>query len=169
MTAITVMVDWQALPSPRIQARLVRRADPVWFRAVLLIAPLAAYALGVSITISATDGDFRLAYLWPFLLPILVFLALTIVRRRRLQKMMRMAPIRLGEGRILLDETGFSAPGARIIGGLSWDMVVDVVEDPVGLLLLISPIEYIPLPDAGLPEGMSRADLLARISGWRGA
>jgi len=89
--------------------------------------------------------------------------------RKKLMREMDAAPIRQGTRSVVLSADGISSPSSLIVGVMRWSDITDVAEQSDLTLLLFSPIEYIPLPDAGLPEGLTRAALLTQIASWRDA
>jgi hypothetical protein len=52
---------------------------------------------------------------------------------------------------------------------MSWDCVIDVVQYRDLMLLLLSPVEYIPFPISDLPDGLAIDALLKQIEDWRAA
>lgn len=79
------------------------------------------------------------------------------------------APIRQGVHSITMTADGINSPSSLVAGTLGWSKITEVIEVSDTTLILFSPIEYFPLPDSGLPDGMTRADLLDQIKQWRDA
>ena len=83
---------------------------------------------------------------------------------RRLQREILAAPFRQAETALTLGPDGIRRP----LGGLlPWSMITEVVERPDTTLLLLSPVEFLPLPHDRLPKGIGPQQLRAAIATWR--
>jgi len=82
---------------------------------------------------------------------------------------MAAAPIRTKCEFLYLSEYGVSDYGPPQKGNMSWDYVIDVVQYRDLMLLLLSPVEYIPFPISDLPDGLAIDALLKQIEDWRAA
>jgi hypothetical protein len=79
------------------------------------------------------------------------------------------APLRAGSFATTLSRRGIASRNPLSEGRILWPAILPVHEAPDGIALKLSAVEVIALPDAGLPDGIDRAELLRRIAVWRGA
>lgn len=52
---------------------------------------------------------------------------------------------------------------------IPWSAILRVEEAPQGLVLFITELAWLPLPDAALPAGLTRPEARRRIDAWRAA
>lgn len=164
---IVVALDWREIDASRIQGRLAARFHGRWTWFFIGFAALfvALFCQGVLERVIGNGASGFLAAC----LGALVFIAMAQRQNKRLIRAMSAAPARQEASQISVGPDGIAAPGALAAGRIPWRWVTDVVEDEVGLLVLFSPLEFIPLVDASLPDGMARGTLKARIDAWREA
>lgn len=75
--------------------------------------------------------------------------------------------IRSGDTRVVFSEDGMQShhdSGGQLV---RWPYVTDIVAYRDYTLVMLSPMEFMPIPDAALPGGMTRAEFLERIASWR--
>ncbi|MEL6978630.1 MAG: YcxB family protein [Pseudomonadota bacterium] len=89
-----------------------------------------------------------------------------IVRGRRFRAALEDAPGRQGESEMTLDPEGVRLihPGAEYF--VRWSHVEAAILAPRGLLILTSPVEYLPIPTEALPIGETPESMKARIEAW---
>ncbi len=138
-----------------ICARLRRRHQPWLMRWGVLAALIVYVAVLLGLVTLANATDMRLpewsSYL-PFAALMVALIGLLIWRRRHVWESVRDAPVRQAPQQYHL-----SAEGLRITGELSesllrWPAVLDVIEDPEGLLFLTGQMEYIVIPAAAFAD-----------------
>jgi hypothetical protein len=98
------------------------------------------------------------------------YLAMTILNgiwKKRLFREISQSPFRRKNRSVFLSKHGVSDFGPPHKNGLIWDYITEVVPYKNLVLLLLSPVEYIPLQMDGLPDGMTRESLLYQIGKWR--
>jgi len=165
MSEVEVRLDWREIDNDKMGSILERR--------FLGYRSLTATGLVAGITTAAVM--FMLAaYAPPLTIGIFgtLILLLVIVTVRPIQKVKQAvseAPIRQQTTTVIIGPEGIAAPGALVLGRIPWHHVIDVVETETALLILFSPVEYIPLADDSLPAGMPRAALAGQIGNWRKA
>lgn len=76
---------------------------------------------------------------------------------------------RQGEVRVRLSAEGVETQSEVAESLTRWPGVALVSETPRATLIWLGALIALPVPDAALPEGVTRADLLARIAAWREA
>lgn len=89
--------------------------------------------------------------------------------RRRWRSAQFDAPLRQGYTEFRLDPEGVHTrhPGAEC--SFFWHHVTDVLATDWGVLILLSPAEYLPIPQSALPVGMTSESLRERILEWMAA
>ncbi len=70
---------------------------------------------------------------------------------------------------VILDASGVVATGKGSLWQLSWTAIVAVEELDDFTLLRPSEVDYLPIPHASLPLGVTPEDLRAAIAHWRSA
>jgi hypothetical protein len=83
----------------------------------------------------------------------------------KLQRAVLAAPFRHDEITVILRPDG----AYRTESLLPWRWIVDVIEDEGVTLLLISPLEFLPLPHDRLQDGVTPDQMRAAIAEWRAA
>jgi len=68
-----------------------------------------------------------------------------------------------------LDETGIHSETPYVRQAIAWGAVTAVVPNRQGIGLRLDRKNFIPVTDAELPEGMTRAQVLQAIESWRAA
>lgn len=88
---------------------------------------------------------------------------------RRIARLMAENPAYSGELTARLDRDGIEIRGGASLSRLDWRAVDDVLVLDSGAVALVVPTEMVPLPVEALPDGLTRAELIARIEAWRQA
>ncbi len=88
------------------------------------------------------------------------------MRRARVAADLR-TRIRHGEVRVRLSAEGVESESALARGLTRWAGVAAVSESRGATLIWFGALIAMPVPDAALPGGVTRADLLGRIDAWR--
>lgn len=70
---------------------------------------------------------------------------------------------------VQLSVEGMDSRGPYTYGHTDWAAVVDVLETKTLTIISLGAGGFIPLPNDGLPEGVTQAELLRRIDAWRAA
>ena len=93
------------------------------------------------------------------------------LQRRRLQAHVLAASAtalhRTGPRTIVLDREGLSLTSNGYRSQVDWPTITGVIVADGCTLLLTSPVEFIPIPDASLPPDLSPDTFRARITRWR--
>ena len=167
MKEIEIRLDWQDVDLARLQGMLSGRfhgryAWPLTIFAVLFVAifgyRLLALRFGPGGTGLVAAG-----------LALIVFAGIARWLNARVRRAIMAAPARRTPSTLVLTVDGIAGSGTLMAGRIPWRHVVDVVDSPKALLVLFSPVEFIPLPDSGLPDGMTRSALRTQIADWRTA
>lgn len=87
---------------------------------------------------------------------------------RRVARLMAASPVYAGRLTTVMDASGVRISGDAASIRLGWQAVEGVLALKSGLALIV-PSELVPIPDAALPEGLSREALQHRIQAWRDA
>ncbi|PYE83703.1 hypothetical protein [Pseudoroseicyclus aestuarii] len=156
-------------PHGAARARLMRRAQPRGAQALAPLVTMAIFLLGGALWIGLFGMDL-------LSLPVLSAIALALVAQAggigvlrlqaaQLASRIKEAPYRQVEETITIGPEGINREGRLI----PWRLITDVVEMPGHTLALLSPLETIPLPHAGLEDGVTPEALRERIARWRAA
>lgn len=85
------------------------------------------------------------------------------------RKAFALAPSRRDGTDVVLDASGILAVGAGSRWHLTWAAILSVEELDDFTLIRPSEVEYLPIPHANLPPGITPEDLRRAIAHWRGA
>ncbi len=86
---------------------------------------------------------------------------------KRFVKQSLLAPTKAGETVLTIDHTGIRIDHPLHETLLRWASVMDLISGPLALHVIVGPNQSIPLPDRGLPDGVTREDLRRDIQIWR--
>lgn len=100
---------------------------------------------------------------------VLFFIAILIVNRQLRRAFYRGSPIFERPWTIQLSVEGMRTQGPYTYGHTDWAAVVDVLETKTATIISLGAGGFVPLPNDGLPDGVSQAELLRRIDAWRAA
>lgn len=173
MDEIKVRCDWSKIPRQKYSNLLTKRYYG-WLPQILIPIAGVIAAFLVILCLRAIIDPRDLPASWvvvfiPFYLGYIVAKLLNDYWKRRLFKVLGKAAVSRLKPHLYFSQRGISNSGFDDNYPVGWPVVTDVVETKDTTLLLISPIEYFPIPDNGLPTGLTRAALLAQIASWRGA
>ncbi len=159
-----------ALPSAALQPRLMARwRRGGWTGRILAVVGGGLVGAAIAAASSMLDIPFW-AGLALGLGPTVLYVALTqAIFRTTLKRIAREqanAPWREGDSTVRLDAEGIAIADANGRTFLPWSHVIDVIEAEGHLLLLLSPLEYVPVPqDAVTP--LTLDDVADRVERWR--
>lgn len=166
MTEIEVQIDWRRLQPRRVHQRLLRRFHGWWFTPALFGFAVVAWA-SLTWLMRPSSLDDWVASIFPFTVAALATYSLRDIADRRLNRTVQASEYRQPAPFVLLNAMGVHSPPGGRNWSIPWRLVSDVFETAEGVFLLMTPVDFVPLPDAGLPERLTRADLKARIQTWR--
>jgi len=173
MDEIVIKIDWTQINRPKIYRQLTKRYYGTAPRLIIIAAAMALLILSF-IVMRATFGPSFFPqnganYIFPLMCAGIGMRVLNNHWRKKLLHELDSAPVRQGIRSVILTPDGVTSPSSLILGSINWPEITEVVELPDTTLILFSPLEYIPLPDNGLPSGLTRAALLDQIAEWRKA
>lgn len=173
MDEIIVAIKWADINHAKINKVLAKRFYG-WLPAFII--PLVAIATFTILTIALKSylgaKTFHLGMsiaVFPVFAAFFVTGRLNAYWKKKLMRAVSSAPIRQGVHSIIMTADGITTPNSTVIGTLGWSKITEVIEVSDTTLILFSPIEYFPLPDSDLPDGITRAALLDQIAKWREA
>ena len=173
MSAIEIKRDRGEIDDAGIARYLASRFHGRWSRILVLGAAMVVMLAGIlAVEFLLPRQDVPPNWLVAFTpLSFAVFAGawLNTRRRNKLRRALNNTPIRRESRSVILSEQGISDIATMPGAALPWRFVTGVLEYRNMVLLLLSPIEYIPLPVSGLPDGLDRAALLDQIAEWRKA
>lgn len=170
MSEIAVTYHWRDIPDDRISRSLVRRVQgfmaPAATVAIVIAVGAAVFWFTRDTTGRVIDpvGNLSLAV---FFLALTGLFLVRYLTDEAIAKARTEAPIRQRPASVVLTAEGVRADGGAVVGQIPWCDITEVRPYDQGVLLLISAVEYVPVPDAALPDQMTRADLLTQIEAWR--
>ncbi|WP_323771352.1 YcxB family protein [Antarctobacter sp.] len=133
----------------RICGRLRKRHQP-WLMRWGVLACLGIYIVLMFLLVLVANLTALRLPDWSSYLPLLVLFAalvwLSLWRRRHVWDSVRDAPVRRAPQQFDLTPEGLHIRGDLIDSLIRWPAVLDVIEDPEGLLLLTGQMEYIAIP-----------------------
>ncbi len=100
---------------------------------------------------------------------VVVFLGLMFINRKLRRRIYESAPMFDRPWTVQLSVEGMHSHGPYTSGRTEWAAVVDVVEAKTATIVSLGGGGFVPLPNAGLPEGVTQHELLRRIDAWRSA
>lgn len=171
MDEIEIQCDWSKIPRQKYSNLLAKRFYG-WLPQILIPVTGVMTAFLVILVLRAIVNPTDLPASWavafvPFYLGYIVAKLMNDYWKRRLFKALGSAEIRRQGQSIFLSKHGISISGFDDNYPVGWPVVTEVVETKDTTLLLMSPTEYFPLPDEGLPSGLTRPALLEQIAEWR--
>jgi|GEM_PF-3242389 len=173
MDGIKVQCDWSKIPRQKYSNLLAKRFYG-WLPQILIpVAVFGTIVLAI-LGLKAILDPRTLPPLWgvafiPFYLGYVVSRLMNNYWKRRLFSVVGNSAFLQLDRQVFLSKLGISISGFDDNYPIGWPAVTEVVETKDTTLLLISPIEYFPIPDDGLPAGLTRTALLDQISQWRNA
>jgi len=173
MDVIEVKRDWSKINRGLIGGFLTRRyygygAIFIGISTALIVFSILAFAISYSYPQSIGPLNWLIGSI-PLYFTLIAILISNRFWRKKLVMDLNRAPVRTKTKVVYLSEHGLSDFSIPHKNEMTWDYITNVVEYKDVVLLLLSPIEFIPLPDSGLPTGMTRAALLDQIAEWRKA
>lgn len=77
------------------------------------------------------------------------------------------SPLRQGPSTVKVGPDGLDVIHPLCQTHYEWPLVINVIDGDLALHLMVSPVTSMPVPDAALPEGISRDILRERVELWR--
>jgi hypothetical protein len=169
MTEVEVTYDPNVVDELAIARRLYARFVGFWrSRAETLAVFCAAVLAGLAIARLSGSTDWLadlIASIYTVIGGLIGIFAVTRLRTQRLRRALLAHPVR-SEPRVnVLSQSG-AKRGPHLF---AWSDVAEVTTLPGMTLLLLSPLDFIALPDASLPPGLTPEALRAQIALWRAA
>ena len=97
---------------------------------------------------------------------IVTFVHIPAMNRRRVSRTMS-SPLFEGPLSVILAKSGASLNQALSSTLYDWAAVSHIQNEPLAAHLMLGEVLSIPIPDAALPEGVTRDELLGRVETWR--
>lgn len=168
MTEITLPRDLSLIDRFGITRDLARRfygPTPMNVIPTAALAACVATALALhSLLGPSLFGVSAPNWVYPLATAILTIRLLNSYYRRKLERALVAAPHRRAT-EITLSARGIAHTGSRT----PWSDITDVVSHRQAILLLLLPVEYIPLIRATLPAGLAAETMQSQITKWRTA
>jgi hypothetical protein len=110
-----------------------------------------------------------LTFTFALTVALIILIVLNSYYKNRLSRDVMNIPIRLRKQQLIVTPEGIQSSGPVFIGIISWNDVQEITGFNDMILLLISPIEYFPIPENCFPNGLSQQDVIALLSKWKGS
>ena len=168
---IEIKRDWGKIKRQKITRFLTKRYYGLWPGLAIWGVALAVLVGGMQIVDHLLPNRYQqhnwLAAMAPMYFAFLAMTILNGIWKKRLFREISQAPLRRKNRSVFLSKYGVSDFGPPHENDLIWDYITEVVPYKNLVLLLLSPVEYIPLQMDGLPDEMTRESLLEQIEKWR--
>ncbi len=168
---IYLVYSWQDIPVAKLTNRLTMR----------FFGPLRWIALLLAVTVLFATFNMLQTHVFPDesgaqISTVLAAMACAVMLglgntlgHKRLQAALMSAPIRQKECSLAINQYGIAAEGGALHAHVEWADVTEIAEMGNFVLIMLSPLEYIPIPDFSLPPDLSRADLIEQLRYWHKA
>ena len=168
---IYVTYSWQDIPVAKLTNRLTMR----------FFGPLRWIALLLAVTVLFASFNLLQTHVFPqengtHMSTVLAAMACAAMLgigntlgHKRLQAALMAAPIRQKECSLAINQYGIAAEGGALHAHVDWADVTEIAEMGGFVLIMLSPLEYIPIPEFSLPPEWTRQDLLLRLREWHEA
>ena len=175
MAAPARMLTYEELggfPYHRAQLFILKRApDQDWVRRFQVFG---SFLMGFFITFLAVralsaESDLILAEIFPVagLVVGFVIVATSANRRRAvLRRAVSVSPHRLGARTLTMDGDGIRLESRNGTITFVWSEIFDVIEGPGGMLILLNPYEFLPLPEAAFADSSAKDGFLAEAAAY---
>lgn len=160
--------SWQDIPVAKLHARLTNRFyGPLrWIVLILALTVLFSTFTLLSARVFPGETQGQLPTILAALACAVTLGVGNTLGHKRLQAALLEAPIRQKDCSLAINAYGIAAAGGALHSSADWTDVTEVVELGSFVLIMLSPLEYIPIPDFALPPDMTRADLVVQLRQW---
>lgn len=167
---IYLTYSWQDIPVAKLSSRLTNRFfGPLrWIVLVLALASLFASFTLLRAHLFPQDTGNHLATILAIVACVVTLGLGNTLGHKRLQAALMDAPIRQRDCALAINEHGIAAEGGALHTRVDWSDVIEISELGGFVLIMLSPLEYIPIPLFSLPPDLSRDELLERLHTWHG-
>jgi hypothetical protein len=165
--SLTWTFTWDAVDNRAAAKSLRRNFEPHWALSVGIFAAglLAAIFIGLAIARYPQPE----VTMFGFAIGILSMNLVLRIRSRKIQAVTRAAPQRQGEMSTHASDKGIEIKGQGIRSSAQWSAIAEVREARGMILLCLSGMEFFPLPDSALPDGITHDDAHRLLKGWHTA
>ena len=170
MDEIRIRLKIAEIVSGKYAGRVLRRRGfPLGFFMGFLIAIFVSiFASGFIVRQVAPGVEFLEAFT-PLAVGMVVAFAMLRYRGRRRLDEVREAPLNREETELWVDAEGIHTASTGAKSSFAWSHILDVIGTKDAILVLLTPVQYLAIPHAKLPEGVSPQQAMEMIQGWRGA
>lgn len=171
METIYLTFSWRDIPVAKLTNRLtVRFFGPLRWIAVLLAVTVlfSSFNLLQTHVFPHESGAHMSTVLAAMFCAAMLGIGNTL-GHKRLQAALLNAPIRQKPCRVAINEHGITAEGGALHSHVEWADVTEIAETGSFVLIMLSPLEYIPIPDFSLPPETTRSELVRQLREWHQA
>jgi hypothetical protein len=160
MTPIEITFDWKDVNQAAAAKALARNAQPpMWQTLALLVGgALLAYLFDTFVVGSNGTGG-----VWGFGIGVYACIAWNWLRFRITAKGIANSPTRASTMTLSLDQDGYSAKTELSHGWTAWSTVKAIKPTKDMIVVAVGTVEYFPILDSALPDGMTRDDMIKTL------
>lgn len=168
---IYLSYSWQDIPVAKLTTRLTNRFfGPLrWLVLILSVIVLFSTYTLLREHVFTDEGSTQMSTLLSAVASSLMLGIGATLGHKRLQAAMMQAPIRQKDCALAINRHGIAAEGGALHAQVDWADVTEIVELGAFVLVMLSPLEYVPIPVFALPPDMEREDLIEQLRTWHQA
>ena len=149
----TLTYDMTGFPYAKAMAFVQRRSLPRWIRVACIIGWVGILG-GLIIAVEAIPrgSPSGLIALGAYALGYAMLVLAGRFGQRLIYRSFSETPYRAGSRTLVMNETGLTQTSATSTYGYPWGHILDVVKAPGGVLALLGPFEYLPIPEQAFAD-----------------
>lgn len=168
MNTYYLTFSWRDIPVARLTNRLTMR----------FFGPLRWIAVLLAVTVLFASFNLLQTHVFPHesgaqLSTVLAVICCAVtlgigntLGHKRLQAELANAPIRQKPCSLAINQYGIAGGGGALYSHVDWADVTEIAETGSFILIMLSPLEYIPIPDFSLPPETTRSELVRQLREW---
>lgn len=160
--------SWRDVPVARLSDRLTSRFfGPLrWVLLILSVTVLLSTYAILSTTIYPDDDGGHMSVILAIVACVTLLGIGNTLGHKRLQAALMAAPLRQRDCALAINQYGINAEGGALHAQVDWADVTEIAEVGGFVLIMLSPLEYIPIPIFALPKDLRQSDLVAQLRQW---
>ena len=168
---IYLTYSWRDIPVAKLTNRLtVRFFGPLrWIALLLAVTVLFASFILLQKHVFPHESGTQLSTVLAAMACALMLGLGNTLGHKRLQAALMAAPIRQKPCSLAINRHGIASEGGALHSHVEWSDVTEIAEMGSFVLIMLSPLEYIPIPEFSLPPDLSRTELVEQLREWHEA
>ncbi|SFR34378.1 hypothetical protein [Litoreibacter janthinus] len=160
MTPVEFFFDWKDVNQAAASKALARNYTPKWWVTLALLLGGVALAVLVDRALFRSSGG---GGLWGLLIGIYLCIGWNALRYRNMRDGISNSPVRKGGVTVAFDQDGFRVRTALTENWCDWSTITAIRPVNGLIVLAIGDVEYLPIIDSALPDGMTRQAMLTLL------